>query len=316
MDIMNLYISMVGTVKVKSFKDGYKVFHNNTRAVGIINEDGKKLLEYCNGKSKIEEIIDKIENEYIGDKDQIRGKVVLGLKHFKWINLVKTKMNEIEDSYKYQVYSLTNSSSIDHEVFYLSGFKNNYLELIDEILRLSNEGVFQFSLICDNTDDKNLIFNVLDSLKNKDLIINLIIYKNIFNDIDIEKLKLMSIGKILIELSELDIKNINSDVKNSDFLKLVRKSRELEIAFEVQSRTNDVEEFCKFVRLCSLAEVSKIYYNYTDVNLKDKFKTALDNVERKLFSEYHSIPECIEANWFDSREVENIEYSVKSKKEA
>ncbi|CAK7079257.1 hypothetical protein [Tissierella sp.] len=308
MDIKGLYISMTGTVKLKPIKEGYKVFHNNTRAVGIINEDGKKLLEYCNGKNKIEDIIKKVGDEYINDKREIEGMVILGLKHFKWINLVNTMTEEIKDAYKYVIYCSDSSIEVDHGAFHVSEFKESTSELLQKILSFANKGVFQISLICSDFSEKELILNILEQLREQDLIVNLVMRDNIFSQEDIERLKSVFLGRILIELDEEDIRNINSDVRNSEFIKYVRELRSSDIPVEIQLVTNDIEEFSKTIRLCSLIDIKKMYHSYSNIELKESFKKALDDTEKKLFSEYHSIPECIEGNWYDSQDVEEVKY--------
>lgn len=311
MDINELYISMTGTVKLKPIDEGFKVFHNKTKATGLINEDGKKLLEFCNGKNRIEDIIDQIANSYAGEKKETEQLVIWGLKHFKWINLVKTMKTQIKDEYAYYVFDAKNVIELDHGIFDLSKLENNTLKLIDEIKKLDSKGVFQFSLVCSRLDDKKITFEILEKLKENDIIINLVIRENIFTQEEVEKLSMFLRGKILMELNEDKVKEINADVRNSEFVKSVRKITDLEIPFEIQLNMDDVDEFDKFIEICSLINIKKVYYSCFNVQLVDELKARLDNIENKLFSSYRMIPECIEGSWFNSNETENISFLEK-----
>lgn len=308
MDIQNLFISMNGTIKVKEIsKETFKVFHNNTKALGIINQDGKKLLELCNGRKRIKEIVDEIALSYINDKNEVEEMVVAGLKHFKWVNMVRTSDDEITEEYNYKTFN--SAITIDHIIFDLSKTIRINCNLDNSIRELSEKGLFQITVICNSNIEVDMILNIIALCNKCEIVTNVFVNTNELNEDEVMKIAKMVNGRIIFGLINYnDENNINSAIHKQEVINNIRVIREASVPVDIQIRTNNVNEFQEAIKLGSFLDVEKLYYTFNNDSLRDEFERNLDNTETQLLGKCSKLPEVIQGEWYECRDNEIISF--------
>lgn len=308
MDIQNLFISMNGTIKVKEISnETFKVFHNNTKALGIINQDGKKLLELCSGKKRIKEIVDEVALSYINDKNEIEEMVVSGLKHFKWISMVITSNDEIVDGYKYRTFN--SAITIDHIIFDLSKTIPINCNLDNLIRGLSKKGLFQITFICNSNTELDMILNIIAVCMECEIVTNVFVNTNELNKNEVMKIAKMINGRMIFGLINYDDENrINYDIQKQEGINNIKAIREASVPVDIQIRTNNVNEFQEAIKLGSFLDVERLYYTFNHDSLRDEFAKKLDETETQLLGQCHKLPEVVQGEWYACRDNEIVSF--------
>jgi hypothetical protein len=91
---MNKKIPIKGNLTIRKREKGYLIMNRDTSGFHVISSDGYELLKLCNGKNKVEDIIENLSQKFkLGDKEKNKFKqdVISFLKDLEKRRIIKWK---------------------------------------------------------------------------------------------------------------------------------------------------------------------------------------------------------------------------------
>lgn len=309
MDMKDAYISIVGNVKCKEQHDNkYKFISCNTGTIGLINNDAKMLLDLCNGKNRIRDIITTVSNEYEVQECEVESNVMNTLRHLKLLKLVDTSFGEMDSGFNYIQYMYDEEHIYDH--LFIENLEIDYDIYEKFIQNYMNYGLFSATIrITKDVDEK--LKNIITLLLNNHVLINLVWKGSVIGDdfLNIIKHRNLS-GSFIFEIlgSNKDIHNSITDIDFDTTILNINKIKDIGVNIDVVSLVNEknIQDVSKIINLTSVLRCRAIYFQSVEESYLEQYETIKEATLQELADTYRYIPEIYTGMWGGGKSIEKL----------